>query len=216
MNYGLSYPRRLSLSGTPLNEALITFRKLLPEFQKKAKVEKVQCVVLTDGEAGPLSHHVEVNRDWEEEPYMGTRRCISEVTFIRDRKVGRTYKIGYRHSDFTDALLENLQDRLPNVNFIGIRVLSNRDGMRFARHYSTDQKELNIMEKDWKKSKSYIIKNSGYDAYIVMSSHHLNQDAEFEVKEDATKSQIKSAFVKSLKTKKLNKKVLGEFISLVV
>ena len=79
MNYGLSYPRRLSLSGTPLNEALITFRKLLPEFQKKAKVEKVQCVVLTDGEAGPLSHHVEVNRDWEEETYMGTRRCISEV-----------------------------------------------------------------------------------------------------------------------------------------
>ena len=216
MNYGLSYPRRLSLSGTPLNEALITFRKLLPEFQKKAKVEKVQCVVLTDGEAGPLSHHMEVNRDWEEEPYMGTRRCIPEITFIRDRKVGRTYKIGHRHSDFTDALLENLQDRLPNVNFIGIRVLSNRDGMRFARHYSTDQKELNIMEKDWKKSKSYIIKNSGYDAYIVMSSHHLNQDAEFEVKEDATKSQIKSAFVKSLKTKKLNKKVLGEFISLVV
>ena len=31
----------------------------------------------------------------------------------------------------------------------------------------------------------------------------------------ATKAQIKRAFVKSLKTKKLNKKVLGEFISLV-
>ena len=43
--YGLSYPRGLALSGTPLNEALITFRKLLPEFQKKAKVEKVQCIV---------------------------------------------------------------------------------------------------------------------------------------------------------------------------
>ena len=215
-NYGLSYPRKLSLSGTPLNEALIAFRKLLPEFQKKAKVEKVQCVVLTDGEAGPLSHHIEVKRDWEEEPYLGTRRCVEEVTFLRDRKVGRTYKIGYKHSDFTDALLENLQDRLPNVNFIGIRVLSQRDGMRFARHYNTDQKELNIMEKDWKKSKSYIIKDSGYDAYIVMSSNHLNQDSEFEVKEDATKSQIKSAFARSLKTKKLNKKVLGEFISLVV
>ena len=40
-------------------------------------------------------------------------------------------------------------------------------------------------------------------------------DAEFEVQEDATKAQIKRAFVKSLKTKKLNKKVLGEFISLV-
>ena len=77
-------------------------------------------------------------------------------------------------------------------------------------------KEYNIIQKDWKKQKSFIIKNSGYDAYIVMSSHHLNQDSEFEVKEDATKSQIKTAFAKSLKTKKLNKKVLGEFISLVV
>ena len=40
-------------------------------------------------------------------------------------------------------------------------------------------------------------------------------DSEFEVKEGATKGQIKNAFVKSLKTKKLNKKVLGEFVQLV-
>ena len=33
--------------------------------------------------------------------------------------------------------------------------------------------------------------------------------------DEATKAQIKRAFVKSLKTKKLNKKVLGEFIELV-
>ena len=41
------------------------------------------------------------------------------------------------------------------------------------------------------------------------------QNFEFEVKDGATKGQIKTAFVKSLKTKKLNKKVLGEFVSLV-
>ena len=45
--------------------------------------------------------------------------------------------------------------------------------------------------------------------------HALSQDSEFEVDDGATKAKIKSAFVKSLKTKKLNKKVLGEFISLV-
>ena len=43
----------------------------------------------------------------------------------------------------------------------------------------------------------------------------MNQDSEFDVKEDATKSQIKSAFVKSLRSKKMNKKVLGEFIELI-
>ena len=41
------------------------------------------------------------------------------------------------------------------------------------------------------------------------------KDAEFEVAEDATKAQIKTAFVKSLKIKKLNKKVLGEFVTLI-
>ena len=59
-------------------------------------------------------------------------------------------------------------------------------------------------------------KNSGYDAYFALSSTVLAEDAEFEVDEDATTAQIKKAFVKSLKPKKLNKKVLGEFIELVV
>ena len=49
-----------------------------------------------------------------------------------------------------------------------------------------------------------------------MSSSALSQNSEFDVDDGATKAKIKSAFVKSLKTKKLNKKVLGEFISLVV
>ena len=70
-------------------------------------------------------------------------------------------------------------------------------------------------QSDWRKNKSFTIKTSGYDAYFGLSSTVLAQDAEFDVDEGATKAKIKSAFVKSLKTKKLNKKVLGEFISLV-
>ena len=69
--------------------------------------------------------------------------------------------------------------------------------------------------KDWRKLKTFTIKSSGYDAYFGLSSSALADDTEFEVKEGATKGQIKTAFVKSLKTKKLNKKVLGEFVELV-
>ena len=43
----------------------------------------------------------------------------------------------------------------------------------------------------------------------------MNQSSDFEVKDDATKSQIKNAFFKSLRTKKMNKKVLSEFIELI-
>ena len=69
---------------------------------------------------------------------------------------------------------------------------------------------------EWKRNRSFIIRNSGYDAYFALSASALAEDASFDVEEDATKAQIKKAFVKSLKTKKLNKKVLGEFIELVV
>ena len=67
----------------------------------------------------------------------------------------------------------------------------------------------------WKKEKCFAIKTSGYDTYFGMSSTALNNDGEFEVKEDATKAEIKRAFGKSLKGKKMNKKILSEFIELV-
>jgi hypothetical protein len=67
----------------------------------------------------------------------------------------------------------------------------------------------------WKKEKSFTIKNSGYHSYFGLSSNALSQDSEFDVHETATKAQIKSAFVKSLKSKKMNKRILGEFVELV-
>ena len=211
-----TYPNRFCLSGTPLNEALISLHQILPKFQKENKLQKVQCIVLTDGEASQLVYHKEVQRHWEKEPYLGTGYINPESTFLRDRKTGNTYKIGYEHHKFTDVLLKNLKDKFSSTNFIGIRVLEGRNANRFINLYhSYNDKQYEKIQSDWKKLKSFTITNSGYDAYFGMSATALSQDSEFEVAECATKSQIKSAFVKSLKTKKLNKKVLGEFISLV-
>lgn len=211
-----TYPSRLCLSGTPLNEALVCLHQILPKFQQENKLQKVQCIVLTDGEANFLPYHVEVSRKWEKNPYIGTRSISPMKTFLRDRKLGTTYKIEYEYHKFTDLLLNNLKDKFPSVNFIGIRVLGGRDANKFINMYHAYTEEYyEQIQNDWKKMKSFTIKNSGYDAYFGFSGSALSQDAEFEVKEDATKAQIKSAFVKSLKTKKLNKKLLGEFISLV-
>jgi hypothetical protein len=60
-----TYSNRMCLSGTPLNEALISLHQILPKFQKENKLQKVQCIVLTDGEANQLVHHKEVQRRWE-------------------------------------------------------------------------------------------------------------------------------------------------------
>jgi len=208
-----SWPQRLILSGTPLNETLITLHKLLPQFQKDTGVEKVQCIILTDGEAQQIPYHVEVQRHWESEPYLGCRNVNPSKCFLRDRKLGKTYKFGFGYHRFVEVLLSNLKDNFPSVNFIGIRVLANRDAKQFIRLYHGEDEKLMT---DWRRNKSFTITNSGYDAYFALSSNSLAEDAEFDVDDDATKAQIKRAFVKSLKVKKLNKKVLGEFIELVV
>jgi len=211
-----THPSRLCLSGTPLNEALICLHQILPKFQKENKLQKVQCIVLTDGEANFLPYHTEIKRAWEPNVRLGTHNINPDRAFLRDRKLGTTYKFGYGYHQFTDTLLKNLKDKFPSVNFIGIRVLPGRDANRFINMYhSCSDKQYPVILNDWKKLKSFTITNSGYDAYFGMSSSALSQDADFDVADDATKAQIKTAFVKSLKTKKLNKKVLGEFISLV-
>ena len=212
-----TYPSRLCLSGTPLNEALITLHQILPKFQKENKLQKVQCIILTDGEANQLIRHKESNRRHNStETYIGTGYVYPELTFLRDRKLGTTYKFGYAYHEFTDVLLKNLKDKFSTMNFIGIRVLESRNFSRFVSLYhSHNDKQYQKIQSDWRKLKSFTVTNSVYHAYFGLSASALSQDTEFEVADDATKSQIKSAFVKSLKTKKLNKKVLGEFISLV-
>ena len=116
---------------------------------------------------------------------------------------------------FSDVMLKNLKDNFPEVNFVGIRLLAPRDANNFLKLYYDPGEELIKLQNEWKKEKGFVIRESGYDAYFGLSGTLFAQDVEFEVDDGASKAKIKSAFVKSLKTKKLNKKVLGEFISLV-
>lgn len=216
-NWGSYYsiPDRLSLSGTPLNESLIALHQIIPQFKKDNGVQKVQCIVLTDGEASGLGYHVEVQRRWESEPFLGARQIPTWKGILRDRKLGRTYTFGGTFSGFTKTMLTHLKESFPNTNFIGIRVLEGRDTNHFINNNSEDAVEQQKAKDSYKKNKSFTLKDAGYDAYFGIASSALSSDTEFEVKEDATKGQIKSAFIKSLRGKKTNKKVLSEFISLV-
>ena len=214
--YNFRTPLGLNLSGTPLNETLVALHQILPKFKKENKLQKVQCVILTDGEAQPLRYHKEVQRQWEDEPYLGTSYFSSNV-FLRDRSIGKTYSFSkmVQYSDMTDILLENLRDKFQDINFVGIRILESRDAGQFVRRYTGYCELYEKVMKEWRKEKAFSLKNSGYHRYFGLSSKMLNTDAEFDPIHDATKAQIKRDFIKSLKGKKMNKKILSEFIELV-
>ena len=210
-------PPRMNLSGTPLNETVIALNKIIPLFQKECGMEKVQCVILTDGETHHLPRHKLVQRHWEPEPFMGQNNLNAHRDYLRNRKTGRTYKVPPRYHEFTQLLLKYVNDIHPNVNFIGIRVMPSRDANYFINRYcGYDGSDYDKAKKQWKKFKSCSLPVDGYKKYIGMSSGAMaSDDMEYVVPEQATKSQLKSYFNRSLKDKQLNKKVLSEFVELI-
>ena len=211
-------PLGLNLSGTPLHETLIALHQILPSFQKDNDVQKVQCVILTDGEGHPLTYHSEhVSHYDPTKTYLGSSNSARKNCFLRCRKTGRTYSFGegwYGSASYTDAFLKNLRDKFPSMNFIGIRLLTSGDSYSFLSAH-LDGTDLINARVVWRNTKTASIKTSGYHTYFGLSSNALSNDTDFEVKEDASKADIKRAFAKTLKGKKMNKKILSEFIELV-
>ena len=79
-------PVGMGLSGTPLNEAMISLHQILPQFKKENKLQKVQCVVLTDGEGCSLRYHREMNRGYQDGPFLGTG-SVAHNCFLSDAKL---------------------------------------------------------------------------------------------------------------------------------
>ena len=174
----------------------------------KNNVQKVNTVILTDGEA----NHLSVFRTCD---YMGGKMGVGRLTmgdYVRNRKTGYTYKVPGQYYEFTELLLKDLKESFPDVNLIGIRITANYDFKSFLRRYIEVSDEL---MKVIRKEKFYEIKNSGYTSYFGMLDTSLNNDTEFEVDEGASKSKIRSAFAKNLKAKSLNRKVLSQFVELI-
>ena len=162
-----------------------------------------------------MKYHKEVQRRWEAEPFLGvgTLGCNS---FLRNRKTGNTYSFDCDWWEMTEIFIKDIRDSFPEVNFIGIRLLESRDANSFIRRscgWNSVKTEKTI--KTWRKERAFALYDSGYHTYFALSANSLANDSEFDVDEGATKAKIKSAFVKSLKNKKMNKKVLGEFIELI-
>ena len=205
------YPKKYWLGGTPLNETFVCLHQIIPQFKKNNDVQKVQCIVLTDGEANGIPVVTEF-KGHDGEMRKGTSH-VGYNSFLRNRKTGHVYNLSssYEYWKFAETMIQDLRQTFPDVNFIGIRITDKREFGSFLRQFGVNDSDV----KKGRKNASFSIKNSGYHSYFAILDSSLVVDDEFEVKEDATKAQIKAAFVKSLKAKKLNKKVLSEFVELV-
>ena len=150
------------------------------------------------------------------------RGSVRYQTQIRDRKNGRIYKF-YESAPFTKQLLNYLKGKFPECNFLGFRIITARDLRRvFEKEANVDwgnfekrvasQTQTDKYMSEYRKTKCVAFKGLGFQEIYFIQSSALNTDVEFDVDVEATKAQIKTAFQKSLKGKKNNKKILSSFI----
>ena len=206
-------PLGLDLSGTPLNESLISLKTIIPDFQKKNKIQKVNVCILTDGEANNISYDVEIPTP---DSRIGNRSVQSNCC-LRDRKLGRTYRhFTWESSDsITSILLENLKDNFPQVKFIGFRIGNGNDFGALYKSIHGWQHDHDAIMKQWRKQKSWELNGLGYDSLYVLGQTTLSSDVEFDVEAGAKKTEISKSFRSMLKAKTTNKKILSSFATVI-
>ena len=202
----------LGLSGTPLNEGIILLNYIIPNFKRDNDLQKVNICILTDGEANPSAYGAAVHYTDEDEK-IRPRRCDYKVV-LRDRKTGRVYG-NFAYQEETNIFIQQLQDRFPEVNVLGFRILAGNQLSnfvhRFARNVFYDD-----VQKQWRKEKSAIIPNPvSYTALYALSNKDMDEEAVLDVNEGAAKAEISRAFKKMIKSKATSKKILNSFIDYV-
>jgi hypothetical protein len=208
-------PRHLELSGSPIGESIMSLHSLIPDFQAKNKLQKVNVIFLTDGEGYQNAVTKEKTYGIDADTYIGMTK--HHKTSIRDRKSGRVYR-SFDYNGFPQyakILLETVKDRFPTVNLINFRITPGRDFQSCYRWYGNGYDNYESAKVEYRKNQCISFKDTGFHQFHVIAATSLAQDEDFKVEEGASKAQIKTAFVKMLGKKKTNKKLLGSFVDLI-
>ena len=202
----------LGLSGTPLNEAIVSLNYIIPEFKRQNDLQKVNVCILTDGDSCMIGYGKKIDAYGEE-----TQRPIrvQENCTLRDRKTGIVYsEFRDSYTEVTTTFISQLRDRNPGVNVIGFRILRGAHLSNFVSRYGY-LGDYNQIHKQWKKEKSAVIRSRAYNALYAIQQNSVESSSDFEVADGAKKGEISRAFKKMLNAKSSNKKVLSSFIDYV-
>ena len=203
---------------TPLNAALVVAHHLVKKFIRKHATQKMNLVVLSDGDSNQLQvvrdHRLSSHHAPTESSYYGS----GEVHAVVD---GKKVIIKGRRNGATRSLLENLKTRY-GVTTLGFFIAQDsRDwktklGQIEGNDWvNTDSKFYKSMQSQYTKQKVAIAEDAlGYDKFFMLKpGKNLSADSEDfadSETEDMTVGQIRSTFKKYSKNKKNNKVLMKQ------
>ena len=231
-------PRGFQLSSTPLNDTIMAAMKMVPAFQKKYNIDKMNTVFLTDGASDGGERIISMNDDDKTEPDSWlTRRVGGDWKFkkvgydaniiLTDRHTKKSLPVGNARRHLTDALLKVLKNRtgckvlgffVDEKTTVGKSTLNRyfpQEDFYGLGFKTFDRKKVNA---EFRKNKVLVVtENTGYDELYLLAGGKMNVvDSGMETpSENAKKGEIKRLFAGSLKNSKTSRVVLNKFIKQV-
>jgi hypothetical protein len=218
------YNYEYSLSGTPLAETIITTPQVIEKFKSEEKVQKVNVVYLSDGESAYPQYNklVPALKEVVAQPMYGDR-----VYVLRDPKSRYQRQMEFDRNGITNSFV-NYISNIVDCNLLGFRLCTKSEIRLQASLANMDFVQVGNLIKDWEKNKSVAISNCGFKELYLMQlpKENINNyrywnpdgkknDNEIEVKENATKGQLATAFKKHMTGKMINKTILSKFVGQV-
>jgi hypothetical protein len=206
-------PLNAKLSGTPLNEAIIVLRSIADQFKKDTKVEILNTIILTDGEA---SSNVDIYKDSKIVHTYSGKQII-----VEDRK---SHKQVRSNGNFTQTLLA-MYKNITGSRVIGYYLMygSNYKGQIYnmAYRYNNDQVSyVDIMQQyntEFSKHRFFSLKAFGYDTFYMLPSGEIgikdvNLSDAIDTSKPSTKSSLLKAFKKVQNQKNFSRVFVNRFI----
>ena len=213
---------KYSLGSTPLAEAILCTKELVKRFRAAEKIEKVNVIALTDGEANPL-RFVVAKRESEKygEHWIQDYLChnIRKVFILRDPVTGYQRKINPSPHVTTKEIVSFVRE-ITDYNWIGFRLCSKSDVQHMLRSVLSTEEEVGAIMKTWAKDRYAELKNDGgFDVQYFLPNRYIGggtDDIDVKQKgEVATKAELTRAFRKHMGTKMTNKTLLNKFVEMI-
>ena len=210
--------RGYTLSGTPLNDALLHMLDFIPKYKKANNIEKLTLITLTDGQGADLKSVKYLSST----TINGMYRRVAVINTVNDPKTHRSYKLDNNNlsQSTTKTLLEMLKHRYA-ITTVGFYICKNT-----TREIDTAVSAnvggrcttvmIEAIRADFKQDGFHSMMNSGRDdLFIIPDSSTKIVDNELQIDSDASAAKIARQMSKMFNTKKHSRILLDKFIGYI-
>ena len=195
-------PTPVTLGGsTPLQGALVIGRQIVRQFKEETKVQIVNTVVLTDGDA---TDNIVSGGYWSGIPVL--------------RENHREWAMGGDNVHNTTGLLLKWFRDTTGANIIGVFVTS-----QFTQAHSRHDAPATVGDaarKQFRKDGWCALPADGYSEYFLLRGKMVDENAAMDAFKqqsgtNMTASQIKSEYMKAVASRKATRGLIGRFVEIV-